>query len=124
MHSLKGIKPTAVDNISHFFYFIKHFWNNDLIERDRVLVYREREIRVKMKIEEFVTLSLRLNSNNPHDVKPDIIIFPENSIPYESIDYLKEVSQKYNVIFIGGLEHQKDDNSSYTNKVFIIDKEK
>ncbi len=122
MHSLKGIKPAAVDNIGHFFYFIKHFWDNNLIERDRVLVYRERDVRVKMKIEELVSLSLKSNSCNPSDQKPNVIIFPENSIPYISIYYWEEMSQKYDVIFIGGLEHQDDNNSSYNNKAFIIDK--
>lgn len=121
MHSLKGIKPVAVDNIGHFFYFIKHFWDNDHIENEKVLVYREREENVKRKIEEMITLSLKFNSVSPYDIKPNVIIFPENSIPYKSIDYLKEISQKYKIIIIGGLEHHKEEFDTYTNKAFIID---
>ena len=122
IHSLKGIKPAAIDNIGHFFYFIKHFWDNDLIDNKNVLVYGEREKIVIEKIEELITLSLKLNSDNPYDVKPNVIIFPENSIPYKSIDYLKKMSQKYEIIFIGGLEHYNEEDKTYTNKAFIIDK--
>jgi len=121
IHSLKGIKPAAIDNIGHFFYFIKHFWDNDLIENDNVLVYGEKEKNIIMKIEELITLSLKLNSVSPYDVKPNVIIFPENSIPYKSIDYLKKISQKYEIIIIGGFEHHREEDNTYINKAFIID---
>jgi len=53
--------------------------------------------------------------------KPDIIVFPENSIPQSKIKSLEKFSKTNDLIIIGGLEHIKEQNE-FINKVIIIDK--
>lgn len=121
IHSLKGIKPAKKDKLNHFFFFIKHFWDKEIIESDNALVYGKKEMITTKRIEELITLSLKMHSIDLYDIKPNIIIFPENSVPYKSLEYLKEISQKYNVIIIGGLEHCRINDNKYMNRAFIIE---
>lgn len=120
-HSLKGIKPVKKDKIGHFLYFIKNFWDPEIIEQENVLVYKERKYRAAHKIKELVELSLKLYANSSYDVKPKLVIFPENSIPFRLLPCLIEYSKNNNIILIGGLEHQKDTNNKYINKAFILE---
>ena len=119
IHSLKGIQPPKNNKFEHFSFFIKRFWDKDEIENNNVLTYNKLESRVKYKIEEMFDLSCNDDTENP-----DLIIFPENSIPYNQIEYLKKFSEKYNLIIIGGLEHKKLNNDSkyYINQAIIIDR--
>jgi Leucine-rich repeat (LRR) protein len=115
LHSLKGVRGNNDYNkVRDFNFFIGHFWDKEEI-KNNVLVYNDFEIRCINKIKELLLLSL-------HDYrgKPDIIIFPENSIPYETLEYLKKFSSRNDIIIVGGLEHQKIRDKKYINKAFII----
>ncbi len=115
LHSLKGIEFLK-KKLEHFNFFTKHFWDNIEIEKNQVLIYNEEyESRVSKKIDEMLDLSL--------NTKPDIIVFPENSIPQNKIKYLENYSKTNNLIIIGGLEHVKE-NDEHVNKTIIIDKGK
>ena len=115
LHSLKGIKPPVDGKIEYFKFVIKHFWDENLIEKEKVLVYNDSEDLANKKIEEYLKISSKFNPE-----KPDIIIFPENSIPKEKINDLVEYTKNNNVIIIGGLEHIKD-KDVYVNKAIIIE---
>jgi len=117
IHSLKGVKKFDDLNFNkseHFLFFIKHFWENT----DKVLIYQNLESRVNPKIDEMLSMAI-----DDHNGKPDLIVLPENSVPYSKISYLKKVSREHGVVIIGGLEHKKNTNNNYyTNQAFIIDK--
>ncbi len=101
--------------------FINHFWDNSEIEHNKVLIYkRKHKYRVKRKIEELLDLSLKTQYDNFNANKPDLIILPENSIPYSMIKSLKNLSEENCLIIIGGLEDIKIKNK-YFNKAIIID---
>ena len=124
LHSLKGIEFKKKNKIEYFNFFIRHFWNDNEIEKNNVLIYDEEyESRVNKKIEELLDLSVYKNSNMFYSNKPDIIIFPENSIPQGMIESLENYSKINDLLVIGGLEHTKEKNG-FVNKVIIIDKGK
>ncbi len=115
LHSLKGVRGNNDYNkVRDFKFFIEHFWDKEEI-KNNVLVYKDFEIRCINKIKELLFLSL-------HDYrgKPDIIVFPENSVPYKALEYLKKFSFENDTNIIGGLEHQKIRDRKYINKAFII----
>lgn len=118
LHSLKGIENKESDKLGYFKYVITHFWDNKEIEENSVLVYKNYNSRISNKIDEILDISIRKNP-----FPPNLVIFPENSIPYSKIDDLITISKNYKVIMIGGLEHCLDSVSeNYKNKAFIIDK--
>ena len=124
LHSLKGIEFKKKNKVDYFNFFIRHFWNENEIENNNVLIYnKEYESRVKTKLEEMLDLSTYKNSNMFYSYKPDIIVFPENSIPQSKIKSLEIFSKTNDLIIIGGLEHIKEKNE-FINKVIIIDKGK
>ena len=124
IHSLKGIRP-LLDvkeenyNRKYFNFFLRHFWNNEDIENN-VLVYGDFQLRINNKIDEFFDLCLKTN----HKQKPNLIIFPENSIPCEKIKDFISLSEKHNLMIIGGVEHIKTKTKHYLNIAIIIDKGK
>ncbi len=118
LHSLKGIKTIKKDEFDknrHFKIFVSHFWDEVLIDSEAVLRYEENNKSIKNKIKEILSLSL-------FDCRgrPDVIVFPENSIPYSSLKFLLKFSKDNGLILIGGLEHKKYDET-YKNLAFIID---
>jgi len=111
INSLKNVKPERDDKIGHFLFFTKQFWDENEL-KNNVLVYNQNERLIDSKIKEFMKLSLL--------TKPDLIVFPENSVPYRMKDYLINDSKENNLIIVCGLEHQKMD-SNYINRAIIID---
>ncbi len=120
IHSLKGIKQKWDNKLKHFFFFIRHFWDSNKINSDNVLCYNYLEERVCKKIEELLDISIKKYSLDTEKVIPNLILFPENSIPYKLIEYLKNFSEKYKLLIIGGLEH-KLSNGKFINQAIIID---
>lgn len=86
-----------------------------MIDSEAVLRYRKNNKSIKNIIKEILSLSL-------FDCRgrPDVIVFPENSIPYSSLKFLIKFSKDNGLILIGGLEHKKYDEA-YKNLAFIID---
>jgi len=120
MHSLKGINVPD-DKVEYFMFFINNFWDNGEIERNKVLMYKRKyKYRVKRKIEEILDLSIKTQNKKLNSSRPDLIIFPENSIPHSIINFLKKFSKVNSLIIIGGLEHIKVKNE-YFNQAIIID---
>lgn len=131
LHSLKGIKIPKNDEkkvekednrLYKFDFFVKCFWDKEIFN-EKALVYSENDLtsgRVNSKIEEMLHLSQKSKKT------PNIIIFPENSIPRCKVDYLVEHSKTNNCLIIGGLEHEEKSEKSekFINKAFIIDKGK
>ncbi len=118
LHSLKGIEYNESDKLEFFKYIIRHFWDNKEIEEKNVLVYKDFNYRISSKIDEILDLSIIKNQ-----FPPNLVIFPENSIPYSKVEDLKIISKNYRVIMIGGLEHRIDNiGENFTNTAFIIDK--
>lgn len=118
IHSLKGIKYPKDNKIEYFLFFLSQFWDKDELNQSNCLSYKTMESRINQKIEEMLTLSNSINNK-----KANIIVFPENSIPYKKIPRLIEFSKSNKLIIIGGLEHQKLVNQDfYINKAIIIDK--
>ncbi|KKN48024.1 hypothetical protein LCGC14_0657100 [marine sediment metagenome] len=111
INSLKNVNPEGDDKIGHFLFFIKQFWDENEVNNN-VLVYNQDERLIDSKIKECLKLSLL--------TKPNLIIFPENSVPYGMKDYLIQVSQEKNLIIVCGLEHQKV-GTNYVNRAIIID---
>ena len=111
INSLKNVKLERDDKIEHFLFFTKQFWDENEL-RNNVLVYNQNERLIDSKIKEFLKLSLL--------TRPNLIVFPENSVPYRMKDYLIKVSKENNLIIVCGLEHQKND-SNYINRAIIID---
>ncbi len=121
LHSLKGIQiPPNNENkdtdLDKFKFFLNSFWYNEIIEKDGALIYfiKELKSRINLKIEEMLYLSLKNKKS------PDIIIFPENSIPECKIEKLINFSKINKCLIIGGLEHEKN-SKFFINKAFIID---
>ncbi len=122
LHSLKGIKFIKKNKLEHFNFVISHFWDDYEIEKNNVLLYNdEYGSRVNNKIKEMLDLSVNTKVKMFNANKPDIIIFPENSIPKILINYLKEFSKTNELLIIGGIEHERG-KSKFTNKAIIIDK--
>ena len=112
LHSLKGISSQSKEKLEVFLFFLNQFWDTKEIEYNNILVYDKKKYRCQCKIEEMVSLS--------PNKEVDLIVFPENSIPYHSMRYLEDISKDNNIVIIGGLEHYKEDNH-FLNKAFIID---
>ena len=118
IHSLKGINYPKDNKIEYFFFFLSQFWDKQLLNQTSCLSYNALEPRINQKIEEMLSLS-----SSVHNKKVKMIVFPENSIPYNKIKRLIEFSKDNNLIIIGGLEHQKLENQDlFINRVIIIDK--
>lgn len=116
IHSLKGINYPNDNELAYFFFFLKKFWNPRLCEKKKVLSYKGKLFsRVKKKIEELLFLSV---SN--YNRKPDLIIFPENSIPCNILKSIIRFSNRHNLTIIGGLEHRII-NKEFMNIAIIID---
>ena len=121
LHSLKGINPPDVslkeEKLKHFLFFLNHFWSIKQREKNGILRYDSKlKYRVSKKIEELIDLSLKFNPN-----KPSLIVFPENSIPRNIIPFLKKITERENLVIVGGLEHVKNKESgSFQNCAFII----
>ncbi len=111
INSLKNIKPKRDDKIGHFLFFVKQFWDENEL-KNNVLVYNQDERIIDSKIMECLKLSLL--------TKPNLIIIPENSVPYRMKDYLIKISEENNLIIVCGLEHQKV-GTNYINRAIIID---
>lgn len=81
-----------------------------------MLIYNDelKDICIK-KLDDFLMLS-----QDDYRGKPNIIVFPENSIPYEYIDKLRNYSLENHVIIVGGLEHKELENRNI-NDAFIIE---
>ena len=122
LHSLKGIKPPELplkkEKLGHFLFFLDHFWSIKQRKRDTVLVYDYKlKHRVIKKIEELIDLSIKFNP-----IKPSLIIFPENSIPHSIVPSLKKITEKGDLVIVGGLEHTRNKkNGSFQNCAIIID---
>ena len=102
-----------------FEFFVKCFWDKKIFT-EKALVYSKNDSthrRVDSKIEEMMYLSQK--SMKP----PNIIVFPENSIPKNKVEYLEEYSKINNCLIVGGLEHaQKSEKSEkFINTAFLID---
>lgn len=118
IHSLKGINYPKDNKIEYFLFFLSQFWDKQEIIQTNCLSYKTLEPRIDQKIEEMLNLSNSINNE-----KANMIVFPENSIPYKKIPRLIEFSKDNNLIIIGGLEHQKLENQGLSiNKAIIIDK--
>ena len=116
IHSLKGIKYPDDDELDYFNFFLNKFWNPRICKKKKALSYKGKlYCRVKNKIEELLFLSV---SN--YNKKPDLIIFPENSIPYNMLKSIRHFSKRHNLIIIGGLEHRII-NNKFMNIAVIID---
>jgi len=122
LHSLKGINPPELplkeEKLGHFHFFLDHFWSIKQRKRNGILAYDNKlKHRVTRKIEELIDLSIKFNP-----IKPSLIIFPENSIPYSIIPSLKKITEKENLVIVGGLEHNRNkDNGLFQNCAFVID---
>ncbi len=115
IHSLKGISyPSEVKNRENFYFFLRHFWEIDELDNKQALIYGKFLPRAISKLGEIISLSIE---DTP---KPNVLVFPENSIPYKYIEELKEISIKEELIIIGGLEDKALDGV-YTNQALIID---
>ena len=122
IHSLKGVRPVRQDKVGKFLFFLEQFWNNNSIKEFGALSFEGVESRIIQKLDEFVDLSLKKRTVYSYFRQPNVIIFPENSIPYEYLDKLKGFSRDYELLIIGGLEHKKlNSSSSFINQAFIID---
>ena len=118
LHSLKGINYPKDNKVEYFLFFLSQFWDKQEINQTNCLSYKTLEPRINQKIEEMLNLS-----NSIKKEKANMIVFPENSIPYKKIPRLIEFSKDNNLIIIGGLEHQKLENQElFINKAIIIDK--
>ena len=111
LNSLKNVKPERNDKIGHFIFFTKQFWDENEL-KNHVLIYNQDKRLIDSKIEECLQLSFL--------TKPNLIVFPENSVPYRMKDYLIKNSKDNNLIIVCGLEHQKV-GTSYINRAIIID---
>jgi len=111
INSLKGVNSGKSDKIEHFLFFMKQYWDKDELENN-ALVYEQNSNLIDSKIKEFLKLSLLTN--------PDLIIFPENSVPYRMKNYLIKFSEENSLIIVCGLEHKKA-GSHHINKSIIID---
>ena len=118
IHSLKGINYPKDDKIKFFLFYLSQFWDKTIIDNDGCLIYNELEDRASQKIDEMLELSITIE-----DKKPNLIVFPENTIPYNKIEDLVEFSKNNNLVIVGGLEHQTLENNDYfINKAIIIDR--
>ena len=121
LHSLKGIEYPKDDKLEYFKYFLGNFWDKKEIEINGVLIYNNKlKNRINEKIQEILDLTIENNED-----KPNIIIFPENSLPYSLIPELRKISEKYQLVIVGGLEHKKEKGGVYyINQSIVIDKGK
>ncbi|GAF92785.1 unnamed protein product, partial [marine sediment metagenome] len=99
LHSLKGInflleKDNPNYNNAYFDFFINHFWDCDEIENN-VLVYKNYNNRVSNKIDEFLELCVK---NHKNKESPNMLVFPENSIPQKKINNLISFSVENQMI--------------------------
>lgn len=115
IHSLRGISyPSEEKKRENFYFFLKHFWEINEKDDKQALIYGKFLPRMMSKLDEIIDLSI---DDTP---KPNVLVFPENSIPYKYIEKLKEISKKEELLIIGGLEDKELDDV-FMNKAFIID---
>lgn len=118
INSLKGFFPSSQDKISHFENFVKNNWDFEEYKTKSILQYKNLEpFKHSQIIENINFIVANKEPNNDHV----LIVFPENSLPVNSIKELKSISQQNNIIIIGGLEHELDNNNEYINRAIIID---
>ncbi len=118
IHSLKGINYPKDNKIDFFLFFLAQFWDKEEIRLRGCLTYNSLEPRIGKKVEEMLELSKSIENKTPN-----MIVFPENSIPYKIIPQLIEFTINNNLVIIGGLEHKRIENqSNFINKAIIIDK--
>lgn len=94
-----GVKINFKDMIS----FCVHCWDERTI-KDNVLMYTEEQSKqVWSKIKNFLD---EIESNGI-PMKKSLIVFPENTIPYDALKNLIKFAVKNKVVIVGGMEHQK-----------------
>jgi len=96
------------DKEERFWTVCKENWDGNIAEEYKVLVYpiEKAEKKLNRIKEEFENLKER-KIVNPQSQNENLIIFPENTLPYCSLHYLIKFAQKNKVVIVGGMEHQK-----------------
>ncbi len=102
----KKIRKTEIKKkmgIKRFLYLWKDCWDSKFYDRF-VLTYSENQSLNRMKY-----IRRKLTEITEKDLIPykTLILFPENSIPYDCLDYLLDFASEKRVLIIGGLEHKK-----------------
>ena len=82
--------------------FVAYTWNSDLALREKILKYTDKQSK---KIKKDIEMQLSRFDKDKLPPFKTIIIFPENSIPYNSLPYLIEFARKKKILIIGGMEH-------------------
>ncbi len=100
----KNKKTIKDDKKSRYWQFIEETWDIKLAEEYYILKYTAMQItkiRQKVKIE--------LSKMEEMGIKEyeSLLVFPENSIPYDIIEDLIEFAKKNKIVIIGGMEHSK-----------------
>lgn len=83
--------------------FCNHCWDKRTL-KDNVLRYSEEQSeQVCSTIKNFLD---KIKSNGIPE-KKSLIVFPENTIPYDALKNLIEFAVKNKIVIVGGMEHQK-----------------
>ena len=63
---------------------------------------KEKKPLVQSKVEDFVIVTHAIDSERAKEYE-SLLVFPENSIPYDIIDDLIEFAEKNKIVIIGGV---------------------
>ena len=100
----KNKKLINDDKKSRYWQFIEEIWNIELAEEYNILKYTPTQInKIRQKVKN------ELSKMEEMGIKEyeSLLVFPENSIPYDIIDDLIEFAKKNKIVIIGGMEHSK-----------------
>ncbi len=84
--------------------FVAHIWDSNLAYNSKILKYADRKV---MKV--IQKLKDQLSSLDDCEIKPfrTLIVFPENSIPYEFLRNLMEFAMEKKIVIVGGMEDEQ-----------------
>ena len=90
-------------NFKDLFSFCVHCWDERAL-KDTVLKYSEEQSK---QVCSTIKIFLDEIKSNGIPKKKSLIVFPENTIPYDALKNLIEFAVKNKVVIVGGMEHQK-----------------
>lgn len=98
--------PNCTDG-SNLIEFCCHCWDESLVKEYSVLKYTQDQVKDRYRCISDLLAQIKLSGLSPFK---SIIVFPENTVPYDAIEFLIDFASKNKVIIVGGMEHRRVSN--------------
>ncbi len=87
-----------------YWHFIESNWDINIAKKYSVLKYNQEQKEI---VKNIITTKLSKIKENGIEEYGSLLVFPENSIPYDSIEDLIDYAKSNKIIIVGGMEHSK-----------------